>query len=326
MHLTLYIILYSSPSTPIRLIVIHISCVYTGLIVNGLIAFVLPLILVLKALDKVTLLAYEKDQNYDLSCESGHNYDLEQREEGEEEKGYNSDQIEEKGHNYDPKNPLLYKIKGSNILYDIHTISHIESEIWEKINLCGDSPLSIPVPVPGKRLIDCNNMNSSNSINSNIGHIHYNTNGSIHYIHTIDTPTTPTKQTNTTTNILPVDENSALLGMNRSQISEKSNGLGTLRSLPLPSSSSSTLQHPLNKKISMYNRLCNLHYDYRLKYLYPRTTVLPLPYNEYINIKYKKYIVIIILFIYLIIIFSNIFVVSLYMCVYNIYVYCVICI
>ena len=176
-------------------------------------------------------------------------------------------------------------------------------------------------------------MNSSNSINSNIGHIHYNTNGSIHYIHTIDTPTTPTIPIHTTSihtthtnTILPVNENTALLGMNRSQISEKSNGLGTLRSLPLPSSSSSTLQHPLNKKISMYNRLCNLHYDYRLKYLYPRTTVLPLPYNEYINIKYKKYIVIIILFIYLIIIFSNIFVVSLYMCVYNIYVYCVICI
>ena len=173
-------------------------------------------------------------------------------------------------------------------------------------------------------------MNSSNSINSNIGHIHYNTNGSIHYIHTIDTPTTPTIPIHTTSihtthtnTILPVNENTALLGMNRSQISEKSNGLGTLRSLPPLPLSSSTLQHPLrhhhHKKISMYNRLCNLRYDYRLKYLYPRTTVIPLPYNEYINIKYKKYIVISILLIYLIIIFSNIFVVSLY-------VVCIICI
>ena len=312
--------LYTLHKPPINRYPHHFSCI--GLIVNGLIAFVLPLILVLKALDKVALLAYEKGQNYDLSCEDGQNYDLEKREqeEGEEEKGYNSDQIEEKGHNSDPTKPLLYKIKGSNILYDINTISHIESEIWEKIHLCGDSSLSIPVPVPGKRLIDCNNMNSSNSINSNIGHIHYNTNGSIHYIHTIDTPTTPTihKHIHTTNTILPVDENTALLGMNRSQISEKSNGLGTLRSTPLLPSSSSTLQHH-HKEISMYNRLCNLKYDYRLKYLYPRTTVIPLPYNEYINIKYKKYIVISILLIYLIIIFSNIFVVSLY-------VVCIICI
>ncbi len=264
---------------------------WTGLVVNGSVAFVLPLILTFKAIEKLSALDDDLKAVKQIDHESSYDFDK------------NIDNIYSEDHLY--KN---FRIKADHFISEEDKTVDIEDT--EKLPLKSGNQRSILPNSNNTSLFSSSSSRQSNSFMEGRGEIEEweeipGMCASCFFFN----QTQSYEQIND-----PIEESDESIQMtsNVNNTGIPSSGDNETAQLLTSDDQSDYLNEGYDTrlktnttKVNFFSRLkLFLCTDSRLKYLYPRTTVLPIP--SFINMKYKKLIVSITLCIFLSIILSNI--------------------